>query len=426
MPTRILTPTLTLVLVLAMGHESRGAESWPQFRGPGGQGHATATGVPTQWSESSNIRWKVPVPGQGWSSPVVQADQVWLTTSLEEQGSLRALCFDRETGERVHDVEVFRQDDLGRIAAKNTHASPTPVCDGKHVYVHFGAHGTACVSSEGRLVWRRRLEYDHRHGPGGSPILWNDLLIVLCDGPDVQYTVALDKNSGDVRWKADHQGQQAYCTPIVIKVNGVQQLLASQGEALIAYAPADGAELWRCKHGGHSVVPRPVAGNGLVYFCTGYWTPSLLAVRPDGTGDITDSHIEFSVRRGVPHNPSPLLVGERLYLVSDQGVLTCIDATGGKEIWRQRLGGNFSASPTLVGDKIYLLNESGTAFVVAAADTYQLLAENQLDGRTLASPAFVDRAMFLRSDTHLYRIEAPRNVRASATTSRKDTPTLLR
>jgi len=421
MPTRILA-----LVLLASGGAVQAADSWPQFRGPGGQGHSSASGVPAAWSETQNVRWKVLVPGLGWSSPVVQGDQIWLTTSLEDQGSLRALCFDRESGELVHNVEVFRQADLGRIAAKNTHASPTPVLDGKQVFVHFGSHGTACLSTDGQIVWRRRLEYDHRHGPGGSPIVWNDLLIVVCDGPDVQYTVALDKASGDVRWKTEHSGQQAYSTPIVIKVNGVQQLLTSQGEALIAYAPADGNELWRCKHGGHSVVPRPVAGNGLVYFCTGYWTPSLLAVRPDGTGDITDSHVEFSIRRGVPHNPSPLLVEERLYLVSDQGVLTCINASDGKEIWRQRLGGNFSASPTLVGDKIYLLNEAGTAYVVNHDDTFQLVAENQLDGRTLASPAFVDRAMYLRSDTHLYRIEEPRNVRASATTSRKDTPMLLR
>lgn len=422
MPTR----TLTLVLLLAGGGLIEAAESWPQFRGPGGQGHSSAKGVPTEWSETQNVRWKVPVPGQGWSSPVVQGEQIWLTTSFEQQGSLRALCYDRENGELVHNVEIFRKDDLGRIAAKNTHASPTPVLDGKHVYVHFGSHGTACLSTDGQVLWRKRLEYDHRHGPGGSPIVWNDLLIVVCDGPEEQYTVALDKATGEARWKAEHTGQQAYSTPIVIKVNGVQQLLTSQGEALIAYAPADGNELWRCKHGGHSVVPRPVAGNGLVYFCTGYWTPSLLAVRPDGTGDITDSHVEFSVRRGVPHNPSPLLVEERLYLVSDQGVLTCINASDGKELWRQRLGGNFSASPTLVGGKIFLLNEAGTAFVVNHADTYELVAENQLDGRTLASPAFVDRAMYVRSDTHLYRIEEPRNVRASATTSRKDTPMLIR
>jgi outer membrane protein assembly factor BamB len=390
-------------------------QDWPQFRGPSGQGLASASGLPTGWSETENVRWKTPIAGVGWSSPVVSGDQIWLTTAIESEGSLRAVAVDRETGEIVHDVEVFQKKDLGRIAAKNSHASPSPVVDGQRVFVHFGAHGTACLTTAGRIVWTRELEYDHRHGPGGSPIIWKDLLIVVCDGPDVQYTIALDKQTGQVRWKADHQGQQAYSTPIVIKVGGAEQLITSQGEAVIAYAPADGKELWRCRHGGHSVVPRPVAGNGLVYFCTGYWTPSLMAVRPDGHGDITDTHVEFTVRRGVPHNPSPLLVKDRLYMVSDQGVLTCVNAVDGKEIWRQRLSGSFSASPTLADGKIYLVNENGTTYIVAPGDKFKLLAENHLDGRTLASPAFVPCAIFLRSDTHLYRIEEPKNVRSSAT-----------
>ena len=405
---------------------SAAAQDWPQFRGPDGQGHATATGLPTTWSESEHIRWKVEVPGVGWSSPVVQGKQIWLTTAIDSDGSLRALCLDRETGATVHDVEVFREPDLGRIAAKNSHASPTPVIDGKQVYVHFGAHGTACLASDGQIKWKRQLQYDHRHGPGGSPIVWNDLLIVSCDGPDVQYTIALDKQTGETRWKSDHPGQQAYCTPIVIKVGGADQLLTSGGGALIAYAPRDGRELWRCRHGGHSVVPRPVAQDGLIFFCTGYWTPSLMAVRANGKGDVTDSHVAFSVRRSVPHNPSPLLVDERLYLVSDLGVLTCFDAQTGKEIWRQRLSGNFSASPTWADGKIYLSNEAGATFVIAPGDKYELLTTNSLDGRTLASPAFVGHAIYLRSDTHLYCIEEPRNIQAGVTTSRRNTGSFLR
>jgi outer membrane protein assembly factor BamB len=213
---------------------------------------------------------------------------------------------------------------------------------------------------------------------------------------------------------------------LIIKVDGREQLITSGGEAAIAYSPQDGKELWRCRHAGHSVVPRPVAGNGLIYFCTGYWTPALFAVRPDGDGDVTDSHVEFTLRRSVPHNPSPLLVEDRLYMVSDLGVLTCVDAQRGKEVWRQRLSGNFSASPTLADGKIYLLNEQGTMYVVATGDKYKPISSNHLDGRTLASPAFVGHAIFLRSDTHLYRIEQPRTVQAGATTSRRTTGTLLR
>jgi len=417
---------LFLYLVLSAASAWAAGDDWPQFRGPDGQGHATASGLPVTWSEDENIRWKVPVAGAGWSSPVVFGEQIWLTTSIDAEQSLHAICIDRETGEVLQNVEVFREADLGRIAAKNSHASPTPVVDGRNVFVHFGAHGTACLMTDGQMVWKRKLQYDHRHGPGGSPVVWKDLLIVSCDGPDVQYTVALDKRTGDVRWKADHPGQQAYCTPIVIKVNGVEQLITSGGEAITAYAPKDGRELWRCRHAGHSVVPRPVAGNGLIYFCTGYWTPSLLAVRPDGQGDVTDSLVEFSLRRGVPHNPSPLLVGDRLYMVSDLGVLTCVDAVKGQEVWRQRLSGNFSASPTLADGKIFVINEIGTTFVIAPGDKYQLLATNSLAGQALASPAFCGHAIYLRTDTHLYRIEQTRAAQTGAAVSKRVTGTFVR
>ncbi|HEX3727121.1 MAG TPA: PQQ-binding-like beta-propeller repeat protein [Pirellulales bacterium] len=422
----ITRPTLLLLGLVVWTNRVLAVDDWPQFRGADGQGHATARGVPTTWSESENVRWKTPIRGSGWSSPVVAGDQVWLTTAIEEEQSLRAICVARESGQIVHDVEVFRKDDLGRIAAKNSHASPTPVLDGDSVFVHFGAHGTACLTREGEIVWARELPYDHRHGPGGSPIVWKDLLIVSCDGPEAQYTTALDKRTGEVRWKVDRAGKQAYCTPIVIKVKSIDQLLISTGEALIAYSPADGNELWRFRHAGHSVVPRPVFGNELVYFCTGYWTPSLLAVRADGRGDVTQSHLEFSLRRGVPHNPSPLLVADRLLMASDQGVVTCADARTGQEVWRQRVGGNFSASPTLADGKLFLLDENATMYVIAPGNTYQLVATNHLDGRTLASPAFCTRSIFLRTDTHLYRLEEPRNVQAKAAVSRRDVGTFIR
>ena len=415
-----------LGIAIVLTHGLARAEDWPQFRGPDGQGHATAKGLPANWSETENIRWKVPIAGLGWSSPVVNGKQVWVTTAIDDEGSLRAVCLDRQSGDTLHDVEVFRSDELGRIASKNSHASPTPVLDGQRVFVHYGAHGTACLTTDGQIVWKRQLPYDHRHGPGGSPVVWHDLLIVSCDGPDVQYTTALDKKTGEVRWKAEHPGQQAYCTPIVIRQASADQLITSGGGSLVAYAPQDGRELWVCRHGGHSVVPRPVAGNGLVYICTGYWTPALLAVRPDGSGDVTDSHVAFSYRRSVPHNPSPLLIGQRLYIINDLGVLTCIDAQSGKEVWRQRLNGNFSASPTLADGKIYLVNEDAITFVITPGDKYALAATNHLEGQALASPAFVDHSIFLRTDSHLYRIEQPREVQAAATVSRRNTGSLLR
>lgn len=407
------------------------ADDWPQFRGPTGQGHSAASDLPTRWSENENVRWKTPISGLGWSSPIVVGEQIWLTTAVDHEQSLRAVCIDRRTGRVTRNVEVFRKRDLGRIASKNSHASPTPVADGRHVFVHFGAHGTACLTNDGQVVWRHELEYDHRHGPGGSPMLWKDLLIVSCDGPEEQFTVALDKATGDVRWKVEHPGEQAYCTPLVVRVKGVDQLITSGGENLIAYAPADGREIWRYRHNGHSVVPRPVVGNGLIYFCTGYWTPSLVALRPDGEGDMAD-HVAFSVTRGVPHNPSPLLVAGRLYMVSDLGILTCVDATDGREVWRQRLGGNFSASPSFADGKIYLLNEDGVMTIIAPGDSFQPLGSGNVEGTTLASPAFVDNAIYLRSDTHLYRIEQSaalsesRSLPDATSMSLRDTGTLRR
>lgn len=394
-------------------------DDWPQFRGPDGQGHAAARDLPTTWNETQNVRWKTPIAGLGWSSPVVVGEQIWLTTAIAEQGSLRAVCVDRNSGQVVHDVEVFRRDDLGRIASKNSHASPTPVVEGRNVFVHYGAHGSACLTTDGQVVWQTQLAYDHRHGPGGSPVVWKDLLIVACDGPDEQYLVALDQRTGRVRWRVDHQGEQAYSTPTLVDVAGTWQLITSRGNAAIAYAPATGQELWRCRYTGHSVVPRPVVAGGMVYCCTGYWNPSLLAIRLGGSGDVTDSHIAFSIRRGVPHNPSPLVADGRLYLVSDLGVLTCTSAGGGKEIWRERLSGNFSASPTAADGKIYLVAEDATTYVLSGGDHFDALATNHLDGQALASPAFVDGAIFFRTDSHLYRIEQteppPAVVRASAT-----------
>lgn len=398
------------------------AENWPQFRGPAGNGHAEAVGVPTTWSESENVRWKAPVAGLGWSSPVVWNGQVWLTTAIDAEGSLRAVCYDRDSGQLLHDTEVFKHDDLGRIASKNTHASPTPVIDGRNVFVHFGAHGTACLTLDGQIVWTVQLEYDHRHGPGSSPVVWNDLVIVPCDAPDAQFLVALDKRTGQERWRVEQKEEQAYSTPIVVRIGKQDQVIASRGNGVIAHDPSDGRELWRVSYQGHSVAPRPVVEGDKVYVCTGYWNPTLLGIKLGGSGDVTSSHVAFSAKRGVPLISSPLVTGGRVYMTTDLGILTCLDAATGKEVWRERLSGNYAASPTLADGKIYLFSEEGNGTVITPGDTFQAVATNTLDGRILASPAFADGAIYVRTDTHLYRIESPQNVRASATISRREAP----
>ena len=382
------------------------ASDWPQFRGPTGQGTSDEHGLPLNWGETTNIRWKVPIPGKGWSSPVIQGDRIWLTTATEDGKSLRAISVDRNTGAILQNVEVFRLKSAKLTNSKNSFASPTPIIDGDHVYIHFGAFGTACLTQSGEVVWKTKLDYDNgQHGTGGSPVLYDDLLIISCDGNDIQYVVALDKLTGKVRWKKSREGYQAYTTPLILKLETGDQVISPGAFRAVSYDPHNGKELWQVTYGeGFSNVPRPVYGDGLVFICTGFQQPSLLAVRIDGKGDVTKSKVAWKLDRGVPLTPSPLLVGNELYLVTDNGIATCIDAKTGKENWRARLGGNHSASPIYADGRIYFLSEEGESVVIAPGKELKHLATNQLDGRTLASMAVAGGSIFVRSETHLYRI----------------------
>ncbi|MGH9755286.1 MAG: PQQ-binding-like beta-propeller repeat protein [Blastocatellia bacterium] len=358
------------------------------------------------WSETGNVRWKVAIPGKGWSSPSIQGDRVWLTTATDDGKSLRAISVDRNTGAILHNVEVFRLKSPGQLNAKNSFASPTPVIEGERVYLHFGAFGTACLNGSGEIVWKARLDYDNgQHGPGGSPVIYDDLLIVSCDGLNIQYVVALDKLTGKVRWRKYRQGYQAYATPLVVRLPAGDQIISPGALRAIAYEPRTGKELWQVRYGeGFSNVPRPVYGHGLVYICSGFQEPSLLAVRLDGRGDVTKSHVAWTLKRGVSLTPSPLLVGEELYMVSDNGIASCVDAKTGAEHWRARLGGNHSASPIHADGRIYFLSEEGESVVIAPGKEFKALARNQLDGPTLASMAVSNGSIFVRSQTHLYRL----------------------
>lgn len=379
---------------------------WPEFRGPTGQGHSDERGLPLVWSETKNVRWKVAIPGRGWSSPAIQGDRIWLTTATDEGKSLRAISIDRNTGAILQNVEIFRLKSLGNLNSKNSQASPTPVLEGDRVYLHFGAFGTACLNQSGAVVWKTRLDYDNgQHGPGGSPVVYDDLLILSCDGQDTQYVVALDKLTGKVRWKKFREGYQAYTTPLVVRLPAGDQVISPGAFRAVSYEPRSGKELWQVRYGdGFSNVPRPVYNNGLVYICTGFQQPSLLAVRLDGRGDVTKSHIKWTLKRGVSLTPSPLLVGDELYMVSDNGIASCIDANTGAPHWQVRLGGNHSASPIYADGRIYFLSEEGESVVIAPGREFKELARNQLDGPTLASMAVSGGSIFVRSQTHLYRL----------------------
>lgn len=382
------------------------SQDWPEFRGPSGQGHSDEHGLPLMWSETKNVKWKTAIPGKGWSSPAILADRIWLTTATEEGKSLRAISVDLKTGAILVNVELFRLKSLGALNAKNSLASPTPVLEGDRVYLHFGANGTACINQTGEILWKTKLDYDNgQHGAGGSPVIYDDLLIISCDGLNVQYVAALDKQTGKVRWRKYRQGYQAYTTPLVVRLPAGDQVISPGALRAISYEPRTGKELWQVTYGeGFSNVPRPVYGNGLVYICTGFQQPSLLAVRVDGKGDVTKSGIAWSVQRGVSLTPSPLLVGEELYFVSDNGIASCLNAKTGAQHWQMRLGGNYSASPIYADGRIYFLSEEGQSVVIAPGKEFKALAQNQLDGQTLASMAVSSGSIFIRSQTHLYRL----------------------
>ncbi len=382
------------------------SSDWPQFRGPTGQGHSDEHDLPLTWSETKNIRWKIAIPGKGWSSPVVQGDRIWLTTATEEGKSLRAIAVDLNSGAILQNVELFRFKSAKLTNSKNSFASPTPIIEGDRIFLHFGALGTACIKQSGEIVWQTRLEYDNgQHGTGGSPVLYEDLLIVSCDGNEFQFVVALDKLTGKVRWKKPREGYQAYTTPLVVSLPGGDQVISPGAFRAVAYEPRSGKELWQVRYGeGFSNVPTPVYGNGLVFICTGFQQPSLLAVRLDGRGDVTKSKVAWKLDRGVPLTPSPILVGDELYFVTDNGIATCVDARTGKEYWHARFGGNYSASPIYADGRIYFLSEEGVSVVVAPGQQLKHLATNQLDGVTLASMAVSGGSIFVRSETSLYRI----------------------
>ena len=319
---------------------------------------------------------------------------------------MRAISIDRNTGALLKDIEVFRLKNAGQINSKNSQASPTPVLEGDRVYLHFGAHGTACITHTGEIVWKTRLEYDNgQHGPGGSPVLYEDLLIVSCDGQNIQYVAALDKLTGKVRWRKYREGSHAYTTPLVVRLPAGDQVISPGAYRAMAYEPRTGKEIWQVRYGdGFSNVPRPVYGNGMVFICTGFQQPAMLAVRVDSRGDVTKKQVAWTLTRGAPLTPSPLLVGEELYVIADNGIATCLDAATGKEHWRARIGGNHSASPIYADGRIYFLSEEGESVVIAAGKELKVLAKNQLDGETLASMAVSDGSIFVRSRTHLYRL----------------------
>jgi hypothetical protein len=436
--------TCLLILSLPILHPAAAADLWPQFRGQNGDGIVHDQSIPVNFSETENVTWKTELPGRAWSSPIVADDVIWVTTAIEriptveervamlrEGGieekkikqlaiaksiELKLLAISFESGSLLRTIDLVTIPKPDPIHAVNSYASPTPVIDGPNIYCHFGTYGTFCIDrSSGDQVWQRQLPLDHSVGPGSSPFIYNDLLVLIQDGIERQYVIALNKASGETVWEKDRPEMEApsgdqkksYCTPILITdKRGREQLICMASQWMLAYEPNTGNEIWRVDHGkGFSVVPRPVYADGVVYFSTGFGKPQLWAVRVDGDGDVTDSHVEWTVLQGIPAKPSPLLHDGLIYVIADSGVASCFNAADGEQVWKQRIGGDYSSSPILAGGHIYFASHDGKVTVLKPGRDGEIVSENQVEGQIMASPAVVDNAMILRTDKAIYRIE---------------------
>jgi outer membrane protein assembly factor BamB len=393
------------------------AEDWPRFRGPTGQGLSTESGLPVHWRRDSNMVWKTAVPGLGWSSPIVQGNRVFLTTATEGGVSFRLLCLEREGGDVLWNKEVFTQK-LTRKQDKNSHATPTPVTDGERVYVLSFNGWFAAFTFDGNVAWTNcQFNFYSEHGIAVSPILHEDLLIVpfdwSSDGPDKTLgwrkpwdkavIIALDKRSGQVRWRgARGLSRIGHPTPVVWTEGGRPQLISNAGDAIQGFDLTTGERIWNVYSQGEGVVPSPVVGDGLVFTASGFEKPTIRAVRLGGTGDVTSSHIAWEQSKGVPMMSSFVYQRPWLFTVNDTGVAMCLKGDSGEIVWQERLGGNHSASPVCAEGRLYFLAEDGNATVIEAGPQFRVLARNPLEERCQASMAVSRRRLFIRTDKHLF------------------------
>ncbi len=422
-------------LLLAVIFTSKAEDSWTQFRGSRGDGVSASTGLPTQWSESEHVAWKTAIHGRAWSCPVILDGQIWITTATEDGQQLFAVCVDEKSGKIVHNRKLFTVEKPQFAHKFNTYASPTPVIEKGRVYVTFGSPGTACLdTATGELIWERRdLECNHYRGAGSSPIIYNNLLIMNFDGSDYQFLIALDKKTGKTVWrqnrsldykdlgpdgKPESEGdwRKAYATPHVAIIDGKPQLLSQGAKATYGYEPLTGKEIWQVEERtSHSAGTRPVLGDGLVFIPSGWSSGQIMAIKPGKSGEVIDANaatelatqlrIAWKSKRNVPKKPSLIYVNNLLFGIDDNGVATCWEPKTGESIWNERVGGNYSASPISADNKIYFSSEEGKVTVVQAGREFKKIAENQLGDGFMASPAVSGHALFLRSRTHLYRVE---------------------
>jgi len=430
------TASVLLIAVITMPAPSflmAGDDAWPQFRGQAGHGLAAGATPPLRWSETNNIMWKVPVPGHGRSSPVLMGGKIWLTICTEKNVerkrigpddmqaashvSLGAACFDKTDGKCLWQATLFDIDNPAPVHWLNSWATPTPVVESGRLYCDFGTFGTACLDAgKGTILWKKQLPLDHQVGPGSSPVLFKDLLILVRDGRDAQYVAALNKNTGETLWKTNRPPitadsgdfKKAFVTPLIINGGGKTQMIIPGAQWVVSYDPSSGQEIWRVKHGqGFSLASVPLFGRDIAYICSGCMKPEILALRVDGNGDVTSTNVLWRLKGAIPVMSSPILVDDLLYCVSDNGVVSCFDAKTGTVCWRKQITGNYMASPVSAAGRLYFFNQRGKATVLKAGKEPEVLAESNLEieGELAATPALAGKSIIIRTDTHLYRIE---------------------
>ncbi len=396
---------------------------WTHFRGSHLDGRSSELGFPVHWNDTTNIDWKITIPGNGWSSPVVYGDQIWCTTATDDGYALWAVCIDFDSGAIIHQIKLFEPDTVYPIHAVNSHATPTPCIEDGFVYVHFGRYGTACIDTRtGEKVWERTdLICEHGTGPASSPILFEDMLILHMEGTDVQFVTALDKTSGQTAWRTDRNPlfysemipnrRKASCTPLVIHVNGRDLLISSGSVVCNAFDIYTGEEVWHLVEGDDTTIPMPVTLNGLIAYYTGFVTMpdgekygELIALDPDGKGDIEETHIHWRIKTPMLQIVSPVVSDGLIFTVDANSRLLCIDASNGETIWSNRLIGKYNSSLILAGGLIYINSSRGETKVVKAGPAFELVSENSLKGQIWATPAFTDKAIIMRTAYYLYKI----------------------
>jgi len=404
-----------LLLAGSLTSAATAAETWPQFRGPTGQGIASGSG-PIKWSKDTGIAWKIPLSAQGWSSPVIADGQIILTGSRKDGDTahLTAFALDVATGKTLWSIDLFKPtaEEMAAMHGKNSLASSTPVIADGIVYVHFGHMGTAALRlADGDVVWKKQVSYKPMHGNGSSPIIVGDLLVVNADAEIDPTIVAFHRKNGTIAWRTPREQKVrstfSFSTPLVVETDGRKEILSAGSGMIGAYAPEDGRLLWKATYGeGFSVIPRPVVAEGIAYVATGYNVPKLIAIRlGKAAGDVTKTHIAWEVTRRMPKTPSMIATNGQILVLDDTGTLTGLDAKSGDPVWNEKLPGNFSASPILTGDTLYAVTEDGVCYVVKISpDAAKIQFETDLAERTLASPVLLDRALYLRTENHLWKI----------------------